>query len=342
MATVVKSEQLGDYTGITFMRYRLDAKVNNGGFGHIYSVTDVYSGAQLIAKVEQGDSVQSKNEAAILENLNLWFFMNGGDVHEPIAHFYGAFSFHNVECLLMEPLGPNLRDLKKSTPFDRFSLRTSLFVAQKMVEALQFVHERDYVHRDVKPNNFCLGRRNGDRRVFVIDFGVAKRYDKSDEVAKEHVKSSFVGTSRYASYNTLAGYDDGKAGDMWGVYYTLLENVLGQVPWRQETNRQAIMPYKKQLQETAVSCKQPVTHPWFEGPRGPPPSMVAFLRHLQKARFSHDIDHSLILSALCYDLHMLKYDSYAPCLDWEACGFHDEIIYEFWDNPFLATITSYY
>lgn len=64
----------------------------------------------------------------------------------------------------------------------KFSLRTTLQVAVQMLDVLEFVHGQRVIHRDLKPDNMMTGR--GDRRVFLVDFGLAKKFMNS---RKEHI-----------------------------------------------------------------------------------------------------------------------------------------------------------
>ena len=72
------------------------------------------------------------------------------------------------------------------------------FFGRQMVSALQSVHELGYVHRDVKPANFAMGRRPGSIGVcYVIDFGLARKYTHADGV--QHPRSLSTSASKVPS-----------------------------------------------------------------------------------------------------------------------------------------------
>ena len=186
-------------------RYQLTRMIDIGGFGAIYRAKDISTGMELVAKIEGADSPLAKNEAAVLKELNNVFHAKGWTVQEPIAKLYGYFENENFTILLMEPLGPSVRDLKKSLPTDRFSTTTSLWVCSKMLESIEFMHSLDMVHADVKPSNFCIGVGMRSRQMFVIDFGVARKTRPSSKTTNQTRETTFIGTARYASSMTQKG-----------------------------------------------------------------------------------------------------------------------------------------
>jgi len=73
------------------------------------------------------------------------------------------------------------------------------------------VHNRHFIHRDIKPDNFCVGLNKTSHKIFLIDFGLAKRYIQRDG---KHIPyregKNLTGTARYASINTHLGIEQGK------------------------------------------------------------------------------------------------------------------------------------
>lgn len=73
------------------------------------------------------------------------------------------------------------------------------------------MHNRHFIHRDIKPDNFCVGLNKTSHKIFLIDFGLAKRYIQRDG---KHIPyregKNLTGTARYASINTHLGIEQGK------------------------------------------------------------------------------------------------------------------------------------
>jgi len=77
-----------------------------------------------------------------------------------------------------------------------------------MISRLEFVHTKQFLHRDIKPDNFLLGIGKKHGRVFLIDFGLAKRFlGKDGKHIPYKENKSLTGTARYASINTHTGIE---------------------------------------------------------------------------------------------------------------------------------------
>ena len=84
-----------------------------------------------------------------------------------------------------------------------------MMIAEQMVSRIEFIHSKHFLHRDIKPDNFVIGSSgNKLNKVYIIDFGLAKRYIGKDG---KHIpykeNKNLTGTARYASVNTHIGIE---------------------------------------------------------------------------------------------------------------------------------------
>ncbi|MFH4979782.1 hypothetical protein AB6A40_006491 [Gnathostoma spinigerum] len=80
--------------------------------------------------------------------------------------------------LIMKAIGLSLWQLRDRQPHNRFSLGTALKVAEQCLVAIEQLHQIGFLHRDVKPGNFAIGREETQENhiIFVIDFGLCRKY----------------------------------------------------------------------------------------------------------------------------------------------------------------------
>lgn len=136
--------------------------------------------------------------------------------------------------MVMDLLGKSLEDLVSAQPQQRFSLKTTIMLADQMICRLEFLHSRDYIHRDIKPDNFLMGRGKKKNMVYIIDLGLAKRY--RDSSTHQHIPyredKGLTGTVRYASINSHHGIEQSRRDDLESVGYILIYFLTGSLPWQ--------------------------------------------------------------------------------------------------------------
>lgn len=115
----------------------------------------------------------------------------------------------------------------------KFDLKTVAMIAIQMLERIQFLHLKGFIHRDVKPDNFVIGSDSKGYKIYLIDFGLAKRYlDKDGNHIPYKDNKNLTGTARYASLNTHLGIEQGRRDDLECIGNVLLYLLKGDLPWQ--------------------------------------------------------------------------------------------------------------
>ena len=118
-----------------------------------------------------------------------------GGVGIPHIRWFGVERDYNV--LVMDLLGPSLEDLFNFCS-RRFTMKTVLMLADQMVGRVEYVHNKNFIHRDIKPDNFLMGIGRHCNKLFLIDFGLAKKF--RDNRTRQHIAyredKNLTGTAR--------------------------------------------------------------------------------------------------------------------------------------------------
>ncbi|KAH0472512.1 MAG: uncharacterized protein KVP18_004718, partial [Porospora cf. gigantea A] len=99
---------------------------------------------------------------------------------------------------------------------------------------IEYVHQKSFIHRDVKPDNFVIGRGRRVSVIYIIDFGLAKKYRDSRTMMHIPYREGkhLTGTARYASISTHLGIEQSRRDDLEAVAYVLLYFIRGSLPWQ--------------------------------------------------------------------------------------------------------------
>ncbi|XP_064964455.1 uncharacterized protein LOC103984711 isoform X2 [Musa acuminata AAA Group] len=207
-------------------KFRLGRKVGSGSFGEIFLGTNIQTNEEVAIKLE---NVKTKHPQLLYESKVYKILQGGTGI--PNMRWFGVEGDYNV--LVMDLLGPSLEDLFNFCN-RKFSLKTVLMLADHMINRVEFVHSKCFLHQDIKPDNFLMGLGRRANQVYIIDFGLAKKY--RDSSTYQHIpyreNKNLTGTARYASVNTHLGIEQSRRDDLESLGYVLMYFLQGSLPWQ--------------------------------------------------------------------------------------------------------------
>ncbi|GMJ09061.1 casein kinase I-like 6 [Hibiscus trionum] len=282
-------------------KFKLGRKIGSGSFGELYLGVNVQTGEEVAAKLE---SVKTRHPQLRYES-KLYTLLQGGS-GIPHLRWFGVEADYNV--MVIDLLGPSLEDLFNYCS-RKLSLKTVLMLANQLINRVEYMHSRGILHRDIKPDNFLMGLGRKANQVYIIDYGLAKKYIEAN---KKHIpyreKKNLTGTARYASVNTHLGIEQSRRDDLESLGYVLMYFLRGSLPW------QGIKAGTKKQKYDKISEKK-VSTPIEVLCESYPSEFVSYFQYCRSLRFDVKPDYSY-LKRLFQDLFIREGYQFDYVFDW--------------------------
>ncbi|KAH6839540.1 casein kinase I isoform delta [Chaetomium sp. MPI-CAGE-AT-0009] len=288
-------------------RYRVDRKIGAGGFGLVYSGTDLQSGEEVAIKL-----TYVRDSPEVLRWEKETYEMLDGGIGIPRIRWFGQ------ECdfyaLVIDALGPSLEDLLNYCG-RKFSLKTILLIADQAISRIQQIHSKGFLHRDIKPDNFLMGLGKQGNILYTIDFGLAKEFSDT-ECCKDVEGIPFCGTRQYASISSHNGREQSWGDDLESLGYVFLYLACGSLPWQglkaaTDDEKNALIKEKKEGLSGEALCDGFL-----------PREFATYINYTRRLAFDHKPDYSY-LRRLFRRLFVAKGFKYDHVFDWTEKLFHE-------------------
>lgn len=302
-------------------RYKIDKCVGKGSFGEVYIGYDMDTKGLVAIKVSDKSKAHIlKHEYRIYQDL----MEHPKPPLTPQIYWFGEHGDHVM--MIMKYLGNSLEHkLHGGDGPSKFSLKTTLMISIQILDLLRRLHSCGYVHRDIKPDNFLMGIGPERSLVYLIDFGLAKRFrlKETNVHIREVDGKKLTGTARYASINSHLRKELSRRDDLESLGYLMIYFLKGRLPWQGIPAKDKEDKYEK-IGETKISCD---LHKLCEGI---PRELYNFLAHVRSLDFKEKPNYLYLRSLLINTFNRMGYE-FDCQYDWiqrehDMIGFRDGAI----------------
>eukprot|EP00347_Sterkiella_histriomuscorum_P010377 403376534 len=263
-------------------RFTVLKQIGQGTFGTIFAGFDKQNNQNIAMKFEsiQARYPQIQYESKVIKH------MQG---NEGFSTLYGTGTESEFNFMALDMLGPSLEDLFNYCN-RKFSLKTVLILADQAIKRLECLHNNSIVHRDLKPDNFLIGGQGHVNTLYLIDFGLAKRYKNQRNQHMAQAKHrSLTGTARYASINAHYGLEQSRRDDMEALGYMIIYMLMGGLPWQNVRCKEKSKKYKK-IMEAKLETNMEVLL------NGYPREFIDYMEYVRNLEYEEKPDYKSLIS----------------------------------------------
>ncbi|CAJ0561097.1 unnamed protein product, partial [Mesorhabditis spiculigera] len=229
-------------------------KLGEGAFGAVYEVMKEGGKKHYALKVE------AENDPIGMLKMEVYVMQELKNTKKRARHFCELADkghAYNFNYLVMTLVGKSIQDLRACAPQHKFSMGCALSIGRLCLEAVEDLHDVGILHRDIKPGNYTVGRKDeGElRTVYMLDFGMARKFINEKGVLRNpRAKAGFRGTVKYAPLACHVQREQCRKDDIESWLYMLVELTVGRLPWRNLTEVNDVGMFKKDCKAAKYRC----------------------------------------------------------------------------------------
>ncbi|GMT20735.1 hypothetical protein PFISCL1PPCAC_12032, partial [Pristionchus fissidentatus] len=243
--------KIGQIVSSERRNYKIEQVLGAGGFGQVYKihVVDDYD-KKFALKVEWPDSNPTKNRLKV----EIMTFADIDKAPNTVnkTHFTKQVDLGKTRhfvYIVMDLIHASLLDIYVKMLDKKMSHSSTIKIGRQTLEAIAALHECGWIHRDIKPDNFAVGRPPKDNLVYMLDFGIAKNYlDEKGQHRLPRARVAYLGTTWYSSRNSHQHREQSRKDDyeVW-CYMMLTFFKYLQFPWANDEDHDILYSKKNRF-----------------------------------------------------------------------------------------------
>jgi serine/threonine protein kinase len=244
------------FLGKQYDSYIIIKYISSGSFGHVFEGINTKNDKPVAIKIPIKNKDKDGTDCL---NKEIKIYK---EISDPKRGFINmkAIKTEDNRIIVMDLLGVSLESVISKRK--KIGLKSVIHLAKQMILIMKYLHSFGYIHRDIKPDNFVIGRKDKSK-LYCIDLGLCKKIISNNKHIPFCDNKSIVGTIRYSPIASTESFEQGRKDDLESIAYVLIYLFNGTLPWMgikaktKEERYRLIGEKKKSLSEEELTVGMP-------------------------------------------------------------------------------------